>query len=352
MLEKEKLMAFNFGSTINSVASAATGALSTVGGALQTASKLAGALNNLSNPAALISSLRSINLPKGGETGGVLRNASVGFGGADADGDWRVKLSIPPAFSGSPLIQRLVQTGGLVFPYTPSITISSSATYEDTSLTHQNYQFVSYQNSRVNEIQIEAPFNVEDGDQALYWLATVHFLRSATKMFTGEGDLQGNPPPILKLNGYGDYVFKNVPVVVQSFSVNLSKETNYINTSTAFAGGDAVNGAGPGIMSSIAGISGTAVGLAGLAGALGKNKVATALGAFGAIGGAVAGVSKLLGSVSSIAGGGSFATAGNSWVPVQSTISITVKPVYSRESVRQFSLQKFVKGEYVNGGYI
>lgn len=345
-------MAFNFGSTIDSVAKAASGAIGVAGGALQTASKLAGALNNLSNPAALISSLRSINLPKGGEAGGVLKPASAAFGGADADGDWRVKLSIPSSFASSPLLQKLVQNGGLIFPYTPSITISSSAGYEDTVLTHQNYQYVSYQNSRTTDIQIEAPFNVEDGDQAMYWLAAVHFLRSATKMFTGEGDLQGNPPPILKLSGYGDYVFKNVPVVVQTFSVNLSQDTNYINTSTAFAGGDAVNGAGPGIMSSISGISGAAIGLAGLAGALGKNKVANTLGAFGAIGGAVAGVSKLLGSVTSVAGGGSFATAGNSWVPVKSTISVTLKPIYSRESVRQFSLQKFVKGEYVNGGYI
>jgi hypothetical protein len=343
-------MAFDFGSTITSVASAATGALSSVGGALQTASKLAGALNNLSNPAALISSLRSLNLPAGGEAGGKLSNAAASFGGTDASGDWRVRLSVPSAFAGSSMLQPLVQAGGLVFPYTPSITISSNAQYEDTTLTHQNYQFISYQNSRINEIQIEAPFNVEDGAQAMYWLAAVHMLRSATKMFTGEGDLQGNPPPILKLNGYGDYVFKNVPVVIQSFTVNLSSDTNYINTSMAAAGSSVTGGTG--VMSSIAGISGAASGLAGLAGALGSNKLAGALGKVGMIGGAVAGVSKLIGSVSSIAGGGSFATAGNSWVPVKSTMSITVKPIYSRESVRQFSLQKFVNGEYVSGGYV
>ena len=325
-------MAFDFSSTINSVASAATGALSSVGGALQTASKLAGALNNLSNPAALISSLRSLNLPKGGEAGGVLSNASAAFGGSDASGDWRVRLSVPASFASSPMLQPLVQAGGLVFPYTPSITISSNAQYEDTTF------------------QIEAPFNVEDGAQAMYWLAAVHMLRSATKMFTGAGDLQGNPPPILKLNGYGDYVFKNVPVVIQSFNVNLSSDTNYINTSMAAAGSSVTGGTG--VTSSIAGIAGISSGLAGLAGALGSNKLAGALGKVGMIGGAVAGVSKLIGSVQSVAGGGSFATSGNSWVPVKSTMSITLKPIYSRESVRQFSLQKFVNGEYVSGGYI
>ena len=333
----------DFGSILNTAAS-------TVGGALSTAGKLAGALNNLSNPAALISSLRSINLPKGGEAGSAAA-ADVAFGGADASSDWRVRLAIPPAFSSSPMLSPLVQAGGLVFPYTPSIAIASTASYGEENFTHSNYGFVYYQNSRANTISINGAFNVEDGEQAMYWLAAVHCLRSATKMFTGEGDLQGNPPPIFKLNGYGDYVFKNIPVVIESFSINLPADTNYINTSAAFAGSEATGGLG-GALSSIAGVSGTATGLAGLAGALGANKAANALGKIGAIGGAVAGVGKLISGVTALAGGGSFATSGNSWVPVKSELQITVRPIYSREAVRRFSLQKFVKGDYVNGGYV
>lgn len=334
----------DFGSILNTATSA-------VGGALTTASKLAGALNNLSNPAALISSLRSINLPKGGEAGGASKAADVSFGGSDASDDWRVRLKIPPAFSSSPMLSPLVQAGGLVFPYTPSIAISSSANYGEENFTHSNYGFVYYTNSKVNSISINGAFNVEDGEQAMYWLAAVHCLRSATKMFTGDGDLQGNPPPIFKLNGYGDYVFKNVPVVIESFSINLPADTNYINTSLAYAGGDVAGGLG-GALSSVAGLAGTATGLAGLAGALGANKAANALGKIGAIGGAVAGVGKLISGVTALAGGGSFATSGNSWVPVKSELQITVRPIYSREAVRRFSLQKFVKGEYVNGGYV
>lgn len=339
----------DLGSGLNTLQSAASSALSSVGNVLSTAGKLAGALNNLSNPAALISSLRSLNLPKGGEAGGSIASASASFGGADTSNDWRVRLSVPSAFASSPVLAPLVQAGGLIFPYTPSIQISSAATYEDTPLTHQNYQFVSYQNSRVNSIQINAPFNVEDGAQALYWLAAVHMLRSATKMFTGDGDLQGNPPPILKLNGYGDFMFKNIPVVVQSFSVDLPMDTNYINTSTA-----AAMSAGSGPLSSIAGIASGASQLAGVAGALGSNNLAKSLGQAAAVGGAIAGVGNLLGSISntaqSLLGGGSFGTAGNSWVPVKSTIVMTLQPIYSREAVRQFSLQKFVNGGYVGGG--
>jgi hypothetical protein len=342
----------DLGSGLNTISGMASSALSSVGGAISTVGKLAGALNNLSNPAALISSLRSLNLPKGGEAGVGLSNVSASFGGTDTSSDWRVRLSIPPAFASSPVLSPLVQAGALVFPYTPSIQISSAASYEDTPITHQNYQFVSYQNSRINSIQINAPFNVEDGAQALYWLAAVHMLRSATKMFTGEGDLQGNPPPILKLNGYGDYMFKNVPVVVQSFSVDLPADTNYINTSMA-----ANIAATSGPLSSIAGIAAGSSQLAGLAGALGSNNIAKSLGTVAAVGGAVMGVANLASSFSntaqSLLGGGSFGTSGNSWVPVKSSFSITLQPIYSREAARQFSLQKFVNGGYVsNGGYV
>jgi hypothetical protein len=343
-------MAFDIGTGINTVTSVASGALNAVQGALGTASKLAGALNNLSNPAALISSLRSINLPFGGEAGVKLSNAAASFGGSEASNDWRVRLSIPTAFASSPMLQPLVQAGGLVFPYTPSIQINSSASYDEQTLTHSNYQFIAYQNSRIDQIQIIAPFNVEDGAQAMYWLAAVHLFRSATKMFTGDGNLSGNPPPIMKLNGYGDYVFKNVPVVIKSFSVDLPQEANYINTSMAGAGVSTAGGGGA--LSSIAGLAGSSRQLAGLAGALGANKVANSLGALGAVGGAVAGIGSFVNGISSLAGGGPFAVAGNSWVPTKSTFNITLQPIYSRESVRQFSLQKFVNGQYVNGGYI
>lgn len=339
-------------SKLSTAVSTANSALNTVRSVANTASNLAGALNNLSNPAALISSLRSLNLPKGGEGGVKLANASAAFGGSDANNDWRVRLSVPPSFSSSPVLAPLRSAGGLVFPYTPSITISGSALYDEQSMTHQNYQFVYYQNSKAEQIQIVAPFNVEDETQALYWLAAIHMLRSATKMFTGEDAEAGNPPPLLKLNGYGDYVFKNVPVIVKAFSVDLPQDVNYINTSVS-AAISATGGAtgGGGILGTIANASSTVTQLAGLAGALGKNSAANKLGKIGAITGAIAGVGKLL-SGASLPGGGPFSIEGNSWVPTKSSLSVTLQPIYSRESMRQFSLKKFVDGGYVSGGYL
>ena len=67
------------------------------------------------------------------------------------------------------------------------------------------------------------------------------------------------------------------------------------------------------------------------------------------VGSAIQTVSSLSGRVTSLFGG-----TGVTHVPVKSTITVTVQPVYSRETVRQFNLQEFVKGNYIkgSGGYI
>jgi hypothetical protein len=43
----------------------------------------------------------------------------------------------------------------------------------------------------------------------------------------------------------------------------------------------------------------------------------------------------------------------NTWVPVISTISVTVTPVYNRRRLRKFSLQDYSRGKAADGvGYI
>ena len=229
--------------------------------------------------------------------GGGAGGASAHFGPSDVNEDWRVRLSIPPIdpFNTSPVFAPLRVLGNMVFPYTPTIQLSHTANYNDVGITHQNYQFLAYENSRVDNIVITAPFNVEDGKQAKYWIAALHYFRSVTKMFSGPDgeDLAGNPPPIVKLNGYGEYVFNNVPVVVKSFSFDLPQDADYI----------------PADDSLLAGIPG--------------------------IGG--------------LFGGGIKASR----VPTKSTLSVVLQPVYSRKAAREFSLKTFVNGGYVStGGYV
>ena len=288
--------------------------------------QLSSALNNLANPANLLSKIRSVNLPAGGNVVGNLLTSAAQFGGSDANSDWRVRLSIPGGtiFDSSSIFAPLKSAGGLVFPYTPSINIGSSAKYSAIDPVHNNYPFQAYQNSAPDAITITAPFFVEDAVQAQYWIAAVHFLRSATKMFSGDSSPAGNPPPILSLNGYGEYVFKNVPVVVTNFTVSLDASSDYISTIST-GGTQNLLGAAAGLANQIPG--------------------AQALGAILGAG------SSLLTSALSSTGG----ATGGSHVPTKSSFTIGLQTVYSRESVRTFSLQKFVNGDYMTSsgaGYV
>jgi hypothetical protein len=337
----------------------AVGVGSNVLGAIGTVGRIAGALNNLSNPAQLVSQLRSANLPFGGNANGMASSAGASWTGSEADKDWRVRLSLPTdsTFSSSPVLQPLKNAGGMVFPYTPQISISSTANYEETTITHQNYQFINYQNSKADTIQITAPFYIEDAVQAQYWLATVHYFRSVTKMFTGDlGTVSGNPPPVVLLNGYGDYVFKNIPVIVKSFTVDLPQDVNYIATTV----GQASSAASLGGLMGPPSPGGTNIAqrtaqLAGLAGALGSADIAKVLGVGSLVASGIQAYKNA--STNNSTGIPNLTNAGkggSSHVPVKSSVTVTLQPIYSRESMRKFNLYTFVSGGYLNNkvGYL
>lgn len=296
--------------SFSSIGSAATQAMGTLGSIAGTAGQISGAINSAQGAVASISALRSINLPPGGNpiaqfaagtalfTGavnqtlgavagvansvgaigsafsslgnlaggagglggigqvlGALGGAASALGGAfggGGAGDWRAKLS--------------GAIGTFVFPYTPTISISGGAQYEEVPITHQNYSFFAYQNSKAENITVSGTFFVEDASQAPAWTQAVNFLRASTKMFP-----DGNPPIILKFNAYGDYVFKDVPVVVKNYSIDLPNSVDYIQ-------------------------------------------------------------------------------AGNNHVPIKSTFSVTLQPIYSREKVKTFNLGSFLAGG--SGGWV
>ena len=208
------------------------------------------------------------------------------------DNDWRVSISIPPVIKGlqSDLLSPLIESGErMIFPFTPSVIFSHSASYSSMQPVHTNYPFYNYQNSAVDAITVSGDFFIETNDDAEYWVAAVTFLRTLTKMFYGDnGPNTGNPPPIVKFNGYGEYVFKNVPCVVTSFNVDLPQDVDYIKTN----------------------LSG-----------------ATSIGADRA--------------------GSPDGTPGT-WVPAQSLMAVTLQPIYSRLHVEQFSLSDFVSGNLIS----
>jgi hypothetical protein len=339
--------------------SAAKSTFGNIAAGVNAVSNVASALNNLSNPGKLASAIRSLNIPKGGNSFGA--NAkTIPTMASDKSTDWRVRLTLPGMDSASlnevygagTLLQPIRDSGGLIFPYTPTISISHSATYGEQTLTHQNYQFTAYQNSKVSDITVNGEFIVQDWVEAKYWIAALHFLRSVTKMYAGDSPYTGNPPPILKFNGYGDYVFKNVPVVVKSFSVTLNKDCDYISVDVnkpapgeSSGGSNGASktdkiGAGARLLSGVANAAGfssvskfVSVISQGALGATAKAKVTSASG----------------GKNPQSAGGGGVAP---SHVPTNSSISVVLMPVYSRTQVREFNLKTFVTGGYKGQMYL
>jgi hypothetical protein len=205
------------------------GGVQTAFGAIEVAKSLPSQLEGLNAFGA--DNIRTIGLPTAGEAVGDIYSAVASFGGGDApSNDWRVRLSLPkwPSFRTSPVLSPLKDAGGLIFPYTPVITINQQTTYTPMAPTHNNYAFNAFKSSDPGTIQIAAPMYVEDADQALYWIAMLHYLRSVSKMFSGNDPKAGNPPPVVNLNGYGNFVFKNVPVVVTGFNITLDKDCDYI----------------------------------------------------------------------------------------------------------------------------
>jgi len=326
---------------VTNILAASTNAVATAAGAVNSVSNLASAVSaGYGGGGGIAGALRAIDLPSAGEIAGDLYVAAAQFANDPAANDWRVRLSLPswPSFQTSPVLKPLQDAGGLIFPYTPSITIASAATYTSIDTVHTNYAFRAFQTSDPGAITITAPMNVEDPTQGLYWIAAVHYLRSLTKMFTGNDPKAGNPPPVVMLNGYGNFVFKNVPCVVTNFQSTLDDKCDYIGV--------------PVVGSAAGAIQGIADQTAGLADTLG--------GVFGSIAGVTDVVSEIAGGVGQVAalgalfGAGGSTSGGTSYVPTKSQFTVTLQPVYSRNSARNFSLDRFVEGGYLTNpfGYI
>jgi hypothetical protein len=339
---------FDTGAGLTSTLGASANAIGAVSSAVGTASRLSSAIAsgfNSDGGGNIAGAIRSINLPAAGEAIGDIMGAISEFTDSSNANDWRVRLSMAKwtSFRGSPVLQPLKDAGGLIFPYTPKITIASKASYQPISTTHTNYTHQAFKNSDPGSITIVAPMWVSDAAEGLYWIAMVHYLRSLTKMFSGNDPKAGNPPPVIMLNGYGNYVFKNVPVVVTSMSVSLENTCDYISVPVVGSAAGEIEGLADSI-------GGTASALGGLAGGAFGGAVGSITGAIGSIAGGIGQVAGLAGSL----GLGGSVSGGTAHVPTKSSFQVTLQPIYSRNSSRKFSLDRFVSGGYLNSpvGYI
>jgi len=150
--------------------------------------------------------------------------------------DWRVRLSLASGAdylyrSSEPgILSPLTATNGVIFPYTPAISVAYAAQYDPTMLTHTNYKFYTYNSSSVDQITLSCDFTAQDVFEANYLLAVIHFFRSVTKMFYGQdpGPVPGTPPPLCYLTGLGAFQFDNHPLAITNFTYSLPTEVDYI----------------------------------------------------------------------------------------------------------------------------
>jgi hypothetical protein len=257
--------------------------------------------DDYSSPAAMARDLRSraltLNMQQG-QNQKLARSATVSTPDTQGGDDWRVRIHMPmlSEFNNSTILAPLKRTNNsMVFPTTPQILVQHSANYSPMSPTHSNYAFPIYNNSAVEDITITCEWPIENEADGQYWIASVHFLRSVTKMFYGESSNKGAPPPICKMSGYGNYIFDEMPVVVKMFSMDLSPDQDYLKVPvTSAVYDDAI----------------------------------------------------LRQTGSTVGRGGDY-----TYVPTLGRISVVVGPAYSRNEVLNFSLDKFVQN-IDSGGFI
>jgi hypothetical protein len=141
--------------------------------------------------------------------------------------DLRVRIKVPTSYQ-FPNTNAGKAQRGIIFPYTPQISIEHKAEYSSQNPLHSNYTLNFYKNSSVSDISIQGLFTVQNDQDALALLSTIHLLRALTKgRFGFKDQLRGAPPPICRLLAYGDYMLDNVPVSISSFKHDLPTDIDY-----------------------------------------------------------------------------------------------------------------------------
>lgn len=328
---------------------------------------LSTSIKDLINPASSrISNLINKGLFPGGQSSRPKQAPAIGFSGGRgesaaviADDDWRVRISlgeeayffyksIASSDISNNIQSPLLETSGVIWPYTPQVTVTHSASYTPAAPVHSNYPVLFYSGSEVADINISGEFTVQSIEEGQYMLAVIYFLRSCTKMFFGQGQYAGNPPPVVFLNGYGSHYFPNIPCVITSFNHTMPNDVDYIqipissqqlidNTKDAsgrfrFSTADVTD------QWSDAALQPNGV--------PGRPNAGVEIGKTTYFGDNAA--DKKLKTITS-----------STRLPTSSTISVTVKPIYSRNKLfDEFDLEKFASGDLLlnrtpgSGGFI
>ena len=256
--------------------------------------------------------------------------------------DWRFRIGLLPGSvdlykSGDAgILEPLIATNGVIFPYTPSIQMTYMADYQSTAPTHSNFPSRFYSSSEVRDVQINGTFTAQSTAEADYMMAAIHFFRSATKMFYGQDANAGQPPPLVQCTGLGPHQFNGHKAVIQQFNYTLPEDVDYVRTSAGGVTTKSVNQIRARRESGA-----DQFGIFGIAGRIGR------LLGIGANRGAMPN------TLTQRSASSSLAKAGASYVPTKMEFSLTLLPVVSRqEQTANYSTLGYANGEnYKNRGH-
>ena len=168
-----------------------------------------------------------------------LTGLPISAGGAVASNvtvppDFRARLTAlhPEDVYKPGLLHRLAATGGVLFPYTPTIAFSQAVNYADLQLVHSNTDYPSYTRTPSVTLNVTGKFTVQNQHEGLYALAVIHFLRAVSKSYFGETDAAsgkaGLPPPVLVFSAYGPYMYNRLRVILKSHSWTFDENMDTI----------------------------------------------------------------------------------------------------------------------------
>ena len=247
--------------------------------------------------------------------------------------DWRVRISLAPSakylYKGvSPaeagILEPLQATDGVIFPYTPNVSVSYAAGYDPTDIAHSNYKIFQYKGSSVDSISITGDFTAQDTSEANYMLAVIHFFRSVTKMFYGQDQnpKNGVPPPLVYLSGFGSFQFDNHPMAITNFTYSTPTDVDYIRA------GSQTNMPGQSVATQTSVV----------------NSTATAASAVRLL------TSNLTAKAPNFQSQNTAINSNATYVPTKISITITALPVVTRNDIsNNFSLKKYGTGELLQG---
>jgi hypothetical protein len=225
------------------------------------------------------------------------------------------------------ILTPLRATNGMVFPYQPTITYQQDVNYTAIDMVHTNQEFYAYTRTNALKMNVSGQFTVQNQTEGVYSLACIHFLRTVTKMYFGQGARVGTPPPVLLFDAYGTYMFNQLPVIVTNFSVGLPNDVDYVAVDLANVGMPNTSGATGNFYKDLSSL-------------VSRNPELSA----------ASKAQNLMYNTTALQRKSLTSSAGYVWLPAVFTIEVSITVQNTPSRLRQFNLDQFRTGALLKGG--